>query len=120
MTHPTFQQALDALADGVGQRQQVAAVKRWENDPRVEIHGPGYSKVIFGEDEADHFEKYIDVVASSIASNSGRSCVNASGVWLVDLDPLAASATGAGCVAAAWWRPSCRTSGSSASSRARG
>lgn len=59
----------------------VAAVKRWENDPRVEIHGPGYSKVIFGEDEADNFEKYIDVVASSIASNSGRSCVNASGVW---------------------------------------
>lgn len=59
----------------------VAATKRWENDPRVEVHGPGYSKVIFGEDEADNWEKYIDVIAASIASNSGRSCVNASGVW---------------------------------------
>ncbi|MBX9602439.1 MAG: aldehyde dehydrogenase family protein [Bryobacteraceae bacterium] len=59
----------------------VAATKRWESDPRVEVHGPGYSKVIFGEDEADNWEKYIDVIAASIASNSGRSCVNASGVW---------------------------------------
>ncbi len=53
----------------------------WENDPRVEIHGPGYSKVIIGEDCVDDWEQYLDVMIASIADNSGRSCVNASAVW---------------------------------------
>jgi acyl-CoA reductase-like NAD-dependent aldehyde dehydrogenase len=53
----------------------------WANDPRVEIHGPGYSKVIIGEDCVDEWEKYLDVIVASIAENGGRSCVNASAVW---------------------------------------
>lgn len=53
----------------------------WQNDPRVEIHGPGYSKVIIGEDCVDEWEKYLDVMVASIADNGGRSCVNASSVW---------------------------------------
>lgn len=53
----------------------------WANDPRVEIHGPGYSKVIFGEDCVDDWEQYLDVLVASIADNGGRSCVNASAVW---------------------------------------
>lgn len=53
----------------------------WQNDPRVEIHGPGYSKIIIGEDCVDEWEKYLDVMIGSIADNGGRSCVNASAVW---------------------------------------
>lgn len=53
----------------------------WANDPRVEIHGPGYSKVIIGEDCVEDWEKYLDVMIASIADNGGRSCVNASAVW---------------------------------------
>ena len=53
----------------------------WANDPRVEIHGPGYSKVLIGEDCIDEWEKYLDVMVASIADNGGRSCVNASAVW---------------------------------------
>jgi acyl-CoA reductase-like NAD-dependent aldehyde dehydrogenase len=53
----------------------------WVNDPRVEIHGPGYSKVIIGEDCVDDWEQYLDVMVASIADNGGRSCVNASAVW---------------------------------------
>lgn len=53
----------------------------WQNDPRVEIHGPGYSKIIIGEDCVDEWEKYLDVMIASIADNGGRSCVNASAVW---------------------------------------
>ena len=53
----------------------------WENDPRVEIHGPGYSKIIIGEDCVDDWEQYLDVMVASIADNGGRSCVNASAVW---------------------------------------
>jgi hypothetical protein len=53
----------------------------WSNDPRVEIHGPGYSKVIIGADCVDNWEQYLDVIVASIADNGGRSCVNASAVW---------------------------------------
>jgi acyl-CoA reductase-like NAD-dependent aldehyde dehydrogenase len=53
----------------------------WENDPRVEIHGPGYSKIIIGEDCVEDWEQYLDVMIASIADNGGRSCVNASAVW---------------------------------------
>ncbi|HEV8430396.1 MAG TPA: aldehyde dehydrogenase family protein [Pyrinomonadaceae bacterium] len=53
----------------------------WANDPRVEIHGPGYSKIIIGEDCVDDWEQYLDVMIASIADNGGRSCVNASAVW---------------------------------------
>ncbi len=53
----------------------------WENDARVEIHGPGYSKIIIGEDCVHEWEQYLDVMVASIADNGGRSCVNASAVW---------------------------------------
>lgn len=60
----------------------VGAVKSWKNDPRIELHGPGYSKVILGEDCVDDYERYLDVILHSIGENSGRSCINASGVWV--------------------------------------
>ncbi len=53
----------------------------WENDPRVEVHGPGYSKIIIGEDCIDDWEQYLEVMVGSIADNGGRSCVNASAIW---------------------------------------
>jgi hypothetical protein len=60
----------------------VGSTKRWKSDSRVEVHGPGYSKVVIGPDVADQWEQYIDVIAESMSNNGGRSCVNASGVWV--------------------------------------
>jgi acyl-CoA reductase-like NAD-dependent aldehyde dehydrogenase len=60
----------------------VSTTKRYASDPRIEIHGPGWSKVVIGEDLVDRWPDYIDVIAASICENSGRSCVNASGVWV--------------------------------------
>jgi acyl-CoA reductase-like NAD-dependent aldehyde dehydrogenase len=60
----------------------VGSTKRWKADGRVEVHGPGYSKVVIGPDVADEWESYIDVIAESMSNNGGRSCVNASGVWV--------------------------------------
>jgi acyl-CoA reductase-like NAD-dependent aldehyde dehydrogenase len=60
----------------------ASSVGAWKDDPRVELHGPGYSKIVIGEDCADDWEKHLDVIATSIADNGGRSCVNASGVWV--------------------------------------
>ena len=60
----------------------VASTRLWQGDPRIEIHGPGYSKIVIGEDCIDEWEKYLDVMVASILENSGRSCINASGVWV--------------------------------------
>ena len=60
----------------------TASTSIWKNDPRVEVHGPGYSKIVFGEDCIEEWEQYFDVIVSSIVENGGRSCVNASGVWV--------------------------------------
>jgi hypothetical protein len=70
----------------------VASTKPWQNDPRVEVHGPGYSKVVLGPDAAEHWEKYLDVMVSSIAANGGRSCINASSIWTTAHAPEIAEA----------------------------
>ena len=58
-----------------------ATVERYKGNPRVQTHGPGFSKILLGDDVVDQWEKYIDLMADSIYLNSGRGCINASGVW---------------------------------------
>ena len=53
---------------------------QYSGDPGVQVHGPGFSKILIGDDEIENWEKYLDVMVSSIADNGGRSCVNASAV----------------------------------------
>ena len=62
----------------------ASSTSLWSNDPRVEIHGPGFSKIVIGEDCIDDWEKYLDVMVGSIADNGGRSCINASGIWVTN------------------------------------
>lgn len=56
-------------------------VQQHAGNPRVQAHGPGFSKVLLGDDLVDRWEDYLDLMIESIVSNSGRSCINASGVW---------------------------------------
>jgi acyl-CoA reductase-like NAD-dependent aldehyde dehydrogenase len=56
-------------------------VKRYEGNPRVQVHGPGFSKILLGDDVVDQWQKYIDLMADSIYLNSGRGCINCSGIW---------------------------------------
>lgn len=58
----------------------VNIAKMYENNPRVQVHGPGWSKIIIGEDQVENWKDYIDVIVSSISDNGGRSCINASAV----------------------------------------
>jgi hypothetical protein len=37
----------------------LGSTGRWANDPRIEVHGPGYSKVIIGDDFIDHWDEYL-------------------------------------------------------------
>jgi acyl-CoA reductase-like NAD-dependent aldehyde dehydrogenase len=57
-----------------------ATTDQYANDPRIQVHGPGWSKIIVGDDCIEHWREYIDVMAASIADNGGRSCINASAI----------------------------------------
>ncbi len=59
-----------------------STVGKYASDSRVELHGTGYSKVVLGDDVVDDWEKYLDIMVASITENGGRSCINASGVWV--------------------------------------
>ena len=59
----------------------TATVQRYKGDPRVQVHGPGFSKILLGDDVVDHWDRYLDVMADSIFLNSGRGCINCSGIW---------------------------------------
>ncbi len=59
----------------------TATVEQYKGNPRVQAHGPGFSKILLGDDKVDQWEKYIDIMADSIYINSGRGCINCSGVW---------------------------------------
>jgi acyl-CoA reductase-like NAD-dependent aldehyde dehydrogenase len=59
-----------------------SSVRAWAQDPRVQIHGPGWSKVIIAADKVAEWEKYLDLMVISVVENGGRSCLNASGVWV--------------------------------------
>jgi len=56
-------------------------VEAWRGTSKVEIHGPGWSKVILGEDAAPEWREHLELMVGSIAKNGGRSCINASGIW---------------------------------------
>ncbi len=56
-------------------------VESWKGEARIQIHGPGWSKVVLGADKAPEWSRYLDLMVDSIAANGGRSCINASGVW---------------------------------------
>ena len=55
-------------------------VAQYRDNPKFSVHGPGFSKIIIGEDEIERWPDFIDLIAGSIADNGGRSCVNASAV----------------------------------------
>ncbi len=57
-----------------------ATVAQYANDPRVEVHGSGRSKILIGADKIEHWRDYLPVLVESVSANSGRSCINASAI----------------------------------------
>jgi acyl-CoA reductase-like NAD-dependent aldehyde dehydrogenase len=60
----------------------TATVDRYRGNPKVQAHGPGFSKVLFGDDQVDAWEQHLDLLVSSVFANSGRGCINCSGIWV--------------------------------------
>ena len=59
----------------------TATVNQYKSNPAVQVHGPGLSKILIGDDQVDNWEKYLDLMVDSVLVNSGRSCINCSGIW---------------------------------------
>src|SRR4029079_5890236 len=59
----------------------TATVDRYRGNPRVQAHGPGFSKILLGDDPVENWEKYLDMMVESVFINSGRGCINCSGIW---------------------------------------
>ncbi|MGH9626917.1 MAG: aldehyde dehydrogenase family protein [Bryobacteraceae bacterium] len=59
----------------------TATVERYKGDPRVQVHGPGFSKILLGDDVVDQWDRYLDIMVDSVFANSGRGCINCSGIW---------------------------------------
>jgi hypothetical protein len=57
-------------------------VDRYRGNPKVQAHGPGFSKILIGDDQVDQWEKHLDVLVDSVFLNSGRGCINCSGIWV--------------------------------------
>jgi len=61
-----------------------STVAPWTGDPRVQIHGPGWSKILIGADQTGNWRQHLELIVQSVCNNCGRSCINASGVWTPD------------------------------------
>jgi acyl-CoA reductase-like NAD-dependent aldehyde dehydrogenase len=59
-----------------------ATVEQYRGNPRVQAHGPGFSKILIGDDKVDQWEEYLDLMVDSVLVNSGRGCINCSGIWV--------------------------------------
>jgi acyl-CoA reductase-like NAD-dependent aldehyde dehydrogenase len=59
----------------------TATVEQYKGNPRVQAHGPGFSKILLGDDVVDNWPKYLDLMVNSVFVNSGRGCINCSGIW---------------------------------------
>ncbi|MBI4586993.1 MAG: aldehyde dehydrogenase [Planctomycetes bacterium] len=60
----------------------LPTVERYKGNPAVQVHGPGYSKILFGDDQVGEWEAHLDMMEESVFANSGRGCINCSGIWV--------------------------------------
>lgn len=60
----------------------ASTIGSWKDDPRIELHGPGWSKILLADDEVDRWGQHLDLMVTSIVENGGRSCINSSGIWV--------------------------------------
>ena len=82
--YPGHAPVASAIVDGCGRAVVFGGADtaaRFDRDPRIQMHGPGFSKIVFGDDEVDRWEAYLDVLVESIVANAGRSCTNCSSIW---------------------------------------
>jgi acyl-CoA reductase-like NAD-dependent aldehyde dehydrogenase len=81
--YPTDHEGSAALLEGCGRALifgDESTVARYAAIPAIQVHGPGRSKILLGEDCVDRWPEFVELIVESIAANGGRSCINASAV----------------------------------------
>jgi len=79
--YPTDHEGADAILSDCGCSilfGDDATTRRYADQPTVQCHGTGRSKIILGPDAASRWRDYLDVMVDSILENGGRSCINTS------------------------------------------
>jgi acyl-CoA reductase-like NAD-dependent aldehyde dehydrogenase len=81
--YPTDHEGAGEILRGCGRAlifgdQKTTA--QYANNPAVQVHGPGFSKILIGDDAIEDWPAHVDLMVSSIAENGGRSCINASAI----------------------------------------
>lgn len=56
-------------------------VNQYAGNPQVQVHGPGYSKILLGDDVVDQWPRWVDMMVDSVYRNGGRSCINCSSIY---------------------------------------
>lgn len=81
--YPTDHEGAAAILNTCGRSLifgDKSTTAQYANDPRIQIHGPGWSKILIGEDCIENWRDHLDVMVASISDNGGRSCINASAI----------------------------------------
>ncbi|MCA8971335.1 MAG: aldehyde dehydrogenase [Planctomycetes bacterium] len=79
--YPTDHEGSATILQGCGRALLFGDEKTtaaYAGDPRINLHGPGRSKIVVGEDMIDDWREWFDVLVASVVDNGGRSCINAS------------------------------------------
>jgi len=81
--YPTDHEGAGAILNTCGRALifgDKSTTAQYANNPAIQIHGPGWSKILIGEDCIENWRDYVDVMVASISDNGGRSCINASAI----------------------------------------
>jgi len=81
--YPTDHEGAAAILNTCGRALifgDKSTTQQYANNPAIQIHGPGWSKILIGEDCIENWRDYLDVMVASISDNGGRSCINASAI----------------------------------------
>lgn len=81
--YPTDHEGAGAILNTCGRALifgDKSTTEQYANSPAIQIHGPGWSKILIGEDCIEQWLDYVDVMVASISDNGGRSCINASAI----------------------------------------
>ena len=81
--YPTDHEGAGAILNTCGRALifgDQSTTAQYANNPAIQIHGPGWSKILIGNDCIEQWHDYVDVMVASISDNGGRSCINASAI----------------------------------------
>jgi hypothetical protein len=93
--YPTDHEGAAAILESSGRALlfgDESTTRAHARNPAIQLHGPGWSKVLIGEDMIASWPDYLDVLVDSVAQNGGRSCINASSIFVPSLGDEVADA----------------------------